>query len=631
MGQDGNDTLYGGDGHDSLDGGPGQDKLHGQDGNDTLFGQDGNDTLYGGQGNDTLYGGNGNDRLVATTDRNDYGKDTWYGGGGADLFDIGRFDKKGRKDSTTIMDFNCNEGDRIYNLDSYNLSQLNNSVDIKTKSGNPLANVINTTIACLKGIKFDCDPVTINEDVGTIYINPILSSGSTSLKVTDVSSSLGVSVSPSNSGVKYSLGSQFNYLRQNQSVSDTLNITLRDAQGYTYSVPCPNKVYIQGLNDAPIDLDLGNKTIDENLAPGTVIGKLSTTDPDSGDSFDYELIAGDGDTDNTAFTIVGDQLQINDSPDYETKSNYSIRVQTTDGGGLSHSEQLTINVNDLNEAPTDLDLDNKTIDENVAPNSVVGTFSTTDPDSGDSFTYTLVTGNGDTDNSAFTINGDQLKINDSPDYETKSSYSIRVQTTDGEGASYQEQLTINVNDVNEDVIEGTPGKDIFQGSNTAENYSALAGNDRVHGNGGDDTIDGGEGNDIIYGGKDDDLLNGGLGRDRLYGDNGNDQLLGQDGNDILYGGAGDDVLNGGLGNDRYNGGTGKDTFVLGPGMGKDIIQGFEYSTDTIIDTIKLEGGIGFNDLDLNSGSLIKVETTREILASISGFDASLLGETHFTV
>ena len=43
---------------------------------------------------------------------------------------------------------------------------------------------------------------------------------------------------------------------------------------------------------------------------------------------------------------------------------------------------------DTYSPPTDLDLDNTTIDENVAPNSVVGTFSTTDPDSGDSFTYT---------------------------------------------------------------------------------------------------------------------------------------------------------------------------------------------------------------------------------------------------
>ena len=119
---------------------------------------------------------------------------------------------------------------------------------------------------------------------------------------------------------------------------------------------------------------------------------------------------------------------------------------------------MTININDVNEnsPPTDLQLNNTTIPENVAPNSLVGTFSTTDPDNGDSFTYALVIGDADTDNQAFTINGDQLQINETPDYETKSSYSILVQTTDGSGASYQEQLTININDVNENSPPMTP-------------------------------------------------------------------------------------------------------------------------------------------------------------------------------
>ncbi|MDE5116588.1 MAG: DUF4347 domain-containing protein, partial [Trichodesmium sp. St2_bin2_1] len=146
----------------------------------------------------------------------------------------------------------------------------------------------------------------------------------------------------------------------------------------------------------PSDIVLINKdTIHENVAANSKVGTLSTLYPDNrdyGSEFTYSLVSGTGDTDNSAFTISGDQLTINSSPDYETKSSYSIRVQTTDGEGSSHTEQLTINVNDVNEAPTDIDLDNKTIDENVAPNSVVGTFSTTDPDSGDSFTYTLVTG-----------------------------------------------------------------------------------------------------------------------------------------------------------------------------------------------------------------------------------------------
>merc|ERR1712018_980063 len=199
----------------------------------------------------------------------------------------------------------------------------------------------------------------------------------------------------------------------------------------------------------PTDLDLDNTTLDENATPNSVVGQFSTTDPDSGDSFTYALVSGTGDTDNSAFTISGNQLQINTTPDFESQSSYSIRVETTDGSGASYQKQLTINVNDVNEAPTDLLLDNTTLDENATPNSVVGTFSTTDPDSGDSFTYALVSGTGDTDNSDFTISGNQLQINTPPDFESQSSYSIRVETTDLSGASYQKQLTINVNDVNE--------------------------------------------------------------------------------------------------------------------------------------------------------------------------------------
>ncbi|MDE5089974.1 MAG: cadherin repeat domain-containing protein, partial [Trichodesmium sp. St16_bin2-tuft] len=163
-----------------------------------------------------------------------------------------------------------------------------------------------------------------------------------------------------------------------------------------------------------------------------------------------------GDTDNSAFTISGNQLQINTTPDFESQSSYSIRVETTDGSGASYQKQLTININDVKEAPTDILLDNITLDENATPNSVVGQFSTTDPDNGDAFTYALVSGTGDTDNSAFTISGNQLQINTTPDFESQSSYSILVETTDESGASYQEQLTININDVNENSPPTTP-------------------------------------------------------------------------------------------------------------------------------------------------------------------------------
>ncbi|MEB3343271.1 S8 family serine peptidase, partial [Okeania sp.] len=173
---------------------------------------------------------------------------------------------------------------------------------------------------------------------------------------------------------------------------------------------------LSALNITPIDIDitLTNDNIDENEADNTVVGTLATTDPDNGD-FTYTLVSGEGDTDNTAFTIDDNDLKINISPDFETQSSYDIRVQATDGEE-TYEEEFTINVNDVNETPTDIELDNNNIDENVPANTVVGKFSTIDPDAGDTFSYKLVSGEGDTDNTAFTIDNDELKINISPDF-----------------------------------------------------------------------------------------------------------------------------------------------------------------------------------------------------------------------
>ena len=82
-------------------------------------------------------------------------------------------------------------------------------------------------------------------------------------------------------------------------------------------------------------------------------------------------------------------------------------------------------------------------------NASVGLFSTTDADAGDTFTYTLVAGTGDTDNASFTIDGSTLKAGVAFDFETKSSYSIRVRTTDSANNTFEKAFTITVTNVNE--------------------------------------------------------------------------------------------------------------------------------------------------------------------------------------
>lgn len=209
---------------------------------------------------------------------------------------------------------------------------------------------------------------------------------------------------------------------------------------------------------APRDIQLSRTDIDENQPAGTAIGALSTVDPDAKDSFTYTLVAGFGD--NAAFSIggtQGNQLLINAIPNFEEKNQYSVRIRTTDFGGKFVEKTFTIKVNDLLEAPglnapQDLTLNPTEIVENSPPNTTIGTFNTKDPDPGDSFTYTLVSGAGDTDNGLFSIvgaNTDQLRLVPSPNYETKPTYSIRVRTSDKGGKFLEKALTISVRDLPE--------------------------------------------------------------------------------------------------------------------------------------------------------------------------------------
>ncbi|MFC5281964.1 putative Ig domain-containing protein [Pedobacter alpinus] len=209
------------------------------------------------------------------------------------------------------------------------------------------------------------------------------------------------------------------------------------------------QINITPVNDAPTDIVLSPTSINENVAANSTVGSLTTTDPDAGNSFTYTLVAGTGNTDNGSFSISGANLRITNSPNFEVKNSYSVRIRTTDQGGLFYEETFTITINNVNETPTDIALSANSINENVAANSQVGTFTTTDPDASNTFTYTLVAGAGSTDNASFNISGSSLRITDSPNFEVKNSYSVRIRTTDQGSLSYEKVFTININNVND--------------------------------------------------------------------------------------------------------------------------------------------------------------------------------------
>ncbi len=202
-------------------------------------------------------------------------------------------------------------------------------------------------------------------------------------------------------------------------------------------------------NDSPTDISLSASSIDENNETDAEIGNFSTADADEEDTFEYELVDGEGDDDNGSFSISGDKLIVTSSLDFESKDTYSIRVRSSDSNEARISKVFEITVNDVNDAPTDIELDNNEINENEDSGTAIGDLSSTDDESNDTHTYTLVEGEGDDNNAMVSIDGTTLKTAASYDHEATSTLSIRVQTNDGNGGLYSKTLTINVNDINE--------------------------------------------------------------------------------------------------------------------------------------------------------------------------------------
>lgn len=195
-------------------------------------------------------------------------------------------------------------------------------------------------------------------------------------------------------------------------------------------------------------IGLSTSTVSENSPLQSVVGSLSVTGASPATVVTYQLIPGQGSADNGSFQISGTELRTSAIFNFEQKSSYSIRVRAADASGQSVEQGLTVTVTNVNEAPTEITLSSNAIPENAGGNAVVGTLSVTDPDSQDTFTYTLVSGTGDADNGSFQINGNQLLAKTGFNYEAKANLSIRVQVSDGT-AVYAKSLLISVTNRNE--------------------------------------------------------------------------------------------------------------------------------------------------------------------------------------
>ncbi|MFH1119555.1 MAG: cadherin domain-containing protein [Bacteroidota bacterium] len=163
-----------------------------------------------------------------------------------------------------------------------------------------------------------------------------------------------------------------------------------------------------GTNLAPV---INNQSfqINENSANATTVGTVAANDPNSGQILTYSITGGNT---NNAFTInsttgvltVANSQALN----YETITSFPLIVRVTDNGTGNLYSQATVTVNllNLNESPI---ISNQafSVNQNAANGTIVGTVTASDPDQGQTLTYSITSGNT---NNAFSINASTGRI-----------------------------------------------------------------------------------------------------------------------------------------------------------------------------------------------------------------------------
>ncbi|SNS80670.1 Por secretion system C-terminal sorting domain-containing protein [Ekhidna lutea] len=208
---------------------------------------------------------------------------------------------------------------------------------------------------------------------------------------------------------------------------------------------------VNNTNSIPTGIQLSSTSFDEGIEASSTVATLSAEDLDSGDSHTFSLSTGDGsnDSDNSKFLIDGNQLVIKSSPSFETQSSYNIYLSAEDSEG-SVEQAFVLTVNNINSSPTGIQLDATSFDENTIVGSSVATLTADDADETDTHSFDLVAGDGsnDADNSKFTIEGDQLILLQSISQEDQSSVSLYMEVTDSFGETFEQAVTLTVNNVN---------------------------------------------------------------------------------------------------------------------------------------------------------------------------------------
>ncbi len=233
-----------------------------------------------------------------------------------------------------------------------------------------------------------------------------------------------------------------------------------------------------GINRGISGLDIVERSIEiggETLAEGSLLISLDS---------DTDILDSDADPFNDLSVTRYDIISIDIARTEMTGGTAAISAHLVFEGAdvnLDDTDEnidafTIVNTATANVAGTEIVPDSANVDEFVDTTS--GYFLTkltnNDPDSGDTFTYTIV---GGINSSKFIIGGagaDELVLFDGIlDYERQASYTIDVRVDDSSGNTFFDTINVDVNDLNDAPVITSDGGGITAFINVVENTTAV--------------------------------------------------------------------------------------------------------------------------------------------------------------
>ena len=200
-------------------------------------------------------------------------------------------------------------------------------------------------------------------------------------------------------------------------------------------------VTVLDVNEPP-QVDSAAFTVSEAAGGGTVVGTVTATDPDAGDSIAaFAIVAGDP---KGAFAVtVGGVLKVADPLLLASGAPYSLMVRAYDTGGLSDDATVTVSLTP-NQPPVIVD-PGRDRHPKEGERLDIDPVEFSDPDLGDTHTATIDWGDGTAERAI--VDAAASTVSAAHVYADSGDYTVTVTVHDAAGATAQAVITVTVRNV----------------------------------------------------------------------------------------------------------------------------------------------------------------------------------------